>query len=151
MLSTHVVTLGPNSFWNRIWVFYSYWHFHIIFLFHKKIFSVIVHCTKFFDIPLPCISNQSKIRSLISTCYFLIDWNSSRISKSLSQLISHCLRDSTKEGQWLLQVYSTADFAASWLKWLENISNDSKILSIFSQINWSHLNLFEIIWRHLSL
>ena len=38
----------------------------------------------------------------------------------------HCVWDPTKIGQWALYVYSIANFVASWLKWLQMISNDSK-------------------------
>ena len=50
--------------------------------------------------------------------------------QGLDKIDMHCLRDPTKKGQQELHVYSIANFVALWLKWLQMISNDSKLLHL---------------------
>ena len=42
--------------------------------------------------------------------------------------------DSTKKGQWVLNVYSIANFVILWLKWLERILNELKWLQLILDI-----------------
>ena len=54
----------------------------------------------------------------------------------------HCVWDPTKKGQWVLHVYSTAIFVASWLKWLQMSLYVSKKTT---EVIWIHLKSFGVI------
>jgi hypothetical protein len=79
-------------------------------------------------------------RATCTYTWFLPQTNQERIRYTTS------VWDPTKKGQWMLHIYSIANFVSSWLKWLQMIWNDSKWVCMCLK---NELKSFEFISNHL--